>query len=115
MSVQSISLETLDDDHEEIGREMADSIQRWLDAEWMPQSIHRELGTICQQTYVTCRNQGEVDLMTIMMQTADDLNEQWDKYNADAFVNAWDITNYVSDFLTAKTGIQGCECTSKIY
>jgi hypothetical protein len=104
-------------DHEQVGQEMAESVQRWLDAEWMPQDIHGKMGQSCKRSYVKCRSELKTDdLMAIMMQVAEDLQVDWNReYNADAFVNAWDVANYVSDYLTAKSGIQGCECNAKIH
>jgi hypothetical protein len=103
------------DNHEAVGEDLAGSVQRWLDAEWMPQEVHVQMGQSCKRTYMTCREEGEVDLMALMMQTADDLTENWDQYDKDAFVNAYDISNYVSDYFTAKSGVEGCECLTKIH
>lgn len=90
MSVESVSVESLGEDHEKVGSELSGSVQRWLDAEWMPQDTHVRMGESCKKTYVDCRSKGEADLMAIMMQTADDLQEKWDEYDAEAFVNAYD-------------------------
>jgi len=113
--VESISLDTLGENHEEVGAELAGSVQRWLDAEWMPQEVHVRMGESCQRTYQQCRQDGVGDLMAVMMQVADDLQEDWRQYDKDAFVNAWDVSNYVSDYLTSKTGVEGCECSARIY
>jgi len=113
--VESISLGSLGNDHVTVGEELAGSVQRWLDAEWMPQDVHLKMGESCKQTYIKCREQGHDDLMTVMMQVADDLTENWGEYDKDAFVGAYDISNYVSDFLTAKTGVEGCDCSARIY
>jgi hypothetical protein len=104
-------------DHDQVGQEMAGSVQRWLDAEWMVQDIHVRMGASCARSYVKCRVELQTDdLMTIMMQVAEDLQKDWnDQYHKDAFVNAWDVANYVSDYLTAKSGIPGCECNAKIH
>lgn len=114
-SVQSISVEGMGDNHEEVGEDLAGSVQRWLDAEWMPQEVHVQMGKSCKRTYMQCREEGEVDLMALMMQVADDLQENWGQYDKDAFVNAYDISNYVSDYFTTKSGVEGCECVTKIY
>lgn len=53
--------------------------------------------------------------MSIMMRIASDLEADWSMYDKDAFVNAWDVANYVSDYLTKKSGSEGCECSSQIY
>lgn len=101
--------------HEDVGQELAESVQRMLDSEWMPQEIHRKIGQSVKKSYVQCRETGQSDLMTIMTTVADSLNERWDEFNADAFVNAWDVANYVSDWLTVNAGEPGCNCTQKIY
>lgn len=113
--VESLSLELMGDNHEEVGVDLAGSVQRWLDAEWMPQDVHVKMGESCKLSYVQCRKEGESDLMAIMMQVADDLSEDWGQYDKDAFVNAWDVSNYVSDYLTSKSGVEGCECAARIY
>lgn len=114
--VDSITVESLGDDHEKVGEEMKGSIQRWLDAEWMEQEVHVKMGESCKRSYIKCREEGHDDLMTIMVTIADDLQEDWyELYDADAFVNNWDIANYVSDYLTALSGSETCECSSKIH
>jgi hypothetical protein len=115
LAIASISLESLEN-HDQVGSELGGSIQRWLDAEWMIQDCHVRIGKACEATYVQCRrDEKEDDLMAIMMQVAQNLESDWKKSYDDAFVNAWDISNYVTDFLTAKLGIEGCECSTKIY
>ncbi|GAX20127.1 hypothetical protein FisN_17Lu123 [Fistulifera solaris] len=112
--VESVSVESLVD-HETVGTELSGSIQRWLDAEWMPQDVHRQMGESCKLSYLKCRQTGEHDLMTIMTTVVGDLEEKWQEYDKDAFVGPWDITNYVSDFLTERAGLERCSCSSQIY
>merc|ERR1719491_846256 len=114
LAVQSFSLELLSD-HEQVGTELAGSLQRFLDSEWMPQETHYKMGQLCKQSYIACRSEGEHDLMAVMCAIADDLEKNWEQYDADAFVNPWDCANYISDFLTMKTGVEGCECSSQIH
>ena len=116
-NVETIQLEGLGDDHDAVAKSLGASVQRWLDAEWMPQEIHAQIGTSCGESYVTCRRDHQTDdLMTIMTQVADDLTEVWyEKYDQDAFVNAWDVANYVSDYLTSEAGNESCQCSSKIH
>lgn len=73
------------------------------------------MGESAKRSYMTCREQGDVEIMSIMMQVASDLEKDWRDYDKDAFVNAWDVANYVSDYLTRRAGVEGCECSSKIY
>jgi hypothetical protein len=112
--VQVVSLKDLTD-HEADGSLMAESIVKWLDAEWMPQTVHVEMAESAKNSYISARTEGETEIMSIMMVIAEDLNKNWEKYDADAFVNAWDVSNYVSDYLTDRTGSEGCECSNKIY
>ena len=114
LAVASLTVESLHN-HDQVGSELALSVQRWLDNEWMIQNCHVRIGTACKKAYVQCRDKRENDLMVIMMSVAETLQDDWQELYDDAFVNAWDISNYVSDYLTAKVGIEGCECSAKIY
>lgn len=112
--VQTIDLEKMDDDHEKEGQLMAESIVRWLDIEWMPQQVHIDMAESAKRSYVQCREKNQSDVMDIMMQISTDLDENWAKYNDDAFINAWDIGNYCSDYLIKRSGSEGCGCASEI-
>ena len=80
----------------------------------MPQEVHVQMAQSAKSSYVSCRESGRNDLMDIMMQVSSDLESNWRQYDKDAFVNAWDIGNYVSDYLTQRSGNEGCECSSQI-
>mmetsp|Transcript_37483 Transcript_37483/g.42255 ORF Transcript_37483/g.42255 Transcript_37483/m.42255 type:complete len:204 (-) Transcript_37483:22-633(-) len=113
--VQTIDLTTIDDDHEKEGQLMADSIIAWLDAEWVPQQVHIEMAECAKQSYIDCRqNKQQHDVMDVMMQISNDLQENWSLYNDDAFINAWDIGNYCSDYLVARSGNEGCACSEVV-
>ena len=116
-NVDTIRLEGLGDDHGAVAEALGASVQRWLDAEWMPQEIHTQIGDSCGRSYIVCRRDRRTDdIMTIMTQVADDLTEVWnEKYDQDAFVNAWDVANYVSDYLTKQAGNESCECSANIH
>lgn len=109
-----VSLSSLGNDHETVGENMANSVAAWLDAEWMPQEVHVKMGLSVKSTYISCRNKGMDDVAEIMTQVTDDLYERWSDYNADAFVNAWDVGNYVADYLIAKSGSETCGCSTII-
>jgi len=81
----------------------------------MPQEVHKQMGNTAKESYVTCREMGEDDLMTIMTTIADDLTDKWDEYDADAFIGAWDIANYVSDYLVHLSGNERCDCSAEIH
>lgn len=112
--IQMVSLEGLGDDHEAVGETMAKSIAAWLDDEWLPQEVHVKMGTSVKNTYVSCRSKGIDDVAEIMTEVTDDLFERWAEYDADAFVNAWDVGNYVADYLIAKSGSETCGCSTQI-
>lgn len=112
--VEVVSLAGLGDDHEAVGENMAKSIASWLDEEWIPQEVHLKMGISVKNTYIRCRSSGLDDVAEIMTQVTDDLFDNWAEYNADAFVNAWDIGNYVADYLIAKSGSETCGCSTKI-
>jgi hypothetical protein len=130
-SVESLSLDVLGENHDEVGDGIASSVQRMLDTEWMPQTIHLKMGQQVKQSYIKVRtttnknnsngNSNDDDdddmIMTIMTTVADDLIANWKEYDQDAFVNAWDVANYVSDYLTTKVNGNdaACGCSSKIY
>lgn len=115
MAVDALSLESLGNDHAATGQALKRSVQKWLDTEFIPQQVHVQMAESCEKSYLASRLSGNDDLMTVMIQVAEDLLATWKEYDDDAFVNAWDISNYVSDYLTAQTGNEGCECSSKLY
>jgi hypothetical protein len=106
---------TLDGNHQVEGKKLAESIVRWLDAEWMPQEVHLRMAESARASYVRCRESGKTDVMDIMMEIATALDDNWQEYDADAFVNAWEVGNYCADYLTKKSGNEGCECSSEIF
>ena len=73
------------------------------------------MGDSAKRSYVKARQEGDDDIMSIMMKVIDDLNNDWDKYNADAFINAFDIGNYVSDYLIQVSGNESCACNTDVH
>ena len=117
--VQTVDLSAaggkLSDDHDAEGQLMANSVIAWLDSEWIPQEVHVKMAESAKTSYVRCRESDTNDVMDIMMQISTDLDANWAKYNDDAFVNAWDIGNYCSDYLIKRSGAESCECSSEIF
>lgn len=113
-AVETVSLESLEN-HEDEGTLMAESITKWLDDEWIPQDVHIRMAESAKKSYISCRESGQSDVMDILMQISNDLEANWQDYDADAFVNAWDIGNYAADYLIKRSGNEGCECSSAIY
>jgi hypothetical protein len=73
------------------------------------------MGDSAKKSYIECRESGQDEVADIMMKVADDLTANWKQYDKDAFVNAWDVGNYVSDYLVKRSGNEGCECSSEIH
>jgi len=90
------------------------SLAAHLDNEWMPQEVHSKMGEVCKQAYIQCREKGDHDISSIMLKIAEDLEERWDDFDADAFVNAYDIGNYVADYLTQRVGLESLACSNEI-
>jgi len=59
---------------------------------------------------VEAREGGENDAMGVMVFISEGLEKRWSKFSDDAFVNAWDIGNYISDYLVSKVSSDGCAC-----
>ena len=114
--IEVVSLETLSSDHEAEGNRMALSLAGWLDQEWMPQQVHKDMAESAKQSYIKCRLAGENDIMSVMYQVGHDLESNWKQYDdAGSFVNALDVSNYVSDYLNDRTGNESCECSAQIF
>ena len=73
------------------------------------------MGNCAKKSYIASRERGETDIMSIMMNVGNDLEKDWQLYDKDAFNNAWDVANYVSDYLTERAGIEGCSCNYQIH
>ena len=113
-AIETVSLDNLQD-HEEDGTKLAESITKWLDQEWIPQQVHIDMAMSAKKSYIECRAAGRDDVGDILMQVSDDLSENWHElYHQDAFVNPWDIANYVSDYLIKASGNEGCACSEAI-
>jgi hypothetical protein len=115
LGVETLSIRSLDQDHDTEGLRMATSVALWLDREWMPLEVHREIANSVRDSYVVARNANEHEVAVIMFKIAQDLEVQWTDFDQKgAFTNAWDVANYVSDYLAYRIGIQGCECSAKV-
>jgi len=114
MAVEEDLLDNLTD-HDDEGSRLANSIAGWLDEEWMPQEVHVRMGESAKRSFITARESGVNTIAPIMMSVAGDLEANWAEYDDDAFVNAWDIGNYVADYLMDRVGNEGCGCSAKIY
>mmetsp|Transcript_12783 Transcript_12783/g.12433 ORF Transcript_12783/g.12433 Transcript_12783/m.12433 type:complete len:414 (+) Transcript_12783:111-1352(+) len=96
---------------EQDGNFLKESIQVWLDEEYIPQSCHEDLGNKVKKVYVTNRSKGISDLGEMMMDVGTSL-ESYDM--GDAFVGPWDVANKVSDFLMVRLEREICACAGDL-
>ena len=76
-----VTLNSLSDTHAD-GIFLKESIQRWLDEEYIPQDVHEELGEEVRKVYVTKRNAGDIpiDFMLVCHMLENDLESKfWPK------------------------------------
>ena len=98
-------------DFNEVGIFLGNSIQKWLDDEYIPLNVHKVIGDNVKQTYLFQRIAGVNDLGEMMMDIGTsletvDMNE--------AFVNAWDVANKVSDLLMIKLDRELSACSGDL-
>jgi len=93
---------------------MSASLAQWLDQEWIPQDVHLRMAECAKESYVNSRLSGETDVMSIMMSVSESLESRWSEFSDDSFVSAWDVGNYVADYLTLRAGVETCACSAKV-
>lgn len=93
------------------GNYLKNSIIKWLDNEYIVQPIHIEIGKEVEKIYIQERFLGVKDLGEMLMQVGTYL-ESFDMDNA--FVNAWDIANKVSDLLMIRLKRELCSCSGDL-
>jgi hypothetical protein len=89
MGVSLTTLKQVDKD----GKWLGESIQSWLDKEWIVMDFHRKLGLEVESIYIAQRAKGVDDLGDMLMEVGTTL-EMFDM--GEAFVGAWDVGNKVN-------------------
>lgn len=87
------------------------SIATWLDKEYIPMQIHKEIGDIVEDIYISTRNDNICDLGELLMNIGTRL-EAFDM--SPSFVNAWDVGNKASDLVMLMLDRELCTCSSTI-
>uniref|UniRef100_A0A6U2FXN0 Uncharacterized protein n=1 Tax=Hemiselmis andersenii TaxID=464988 RepID=A0A6U2FXN0_HEMAN len=95
----------------EVSAWLSDEVRQWLDDEWIPRDIHREIGEIAAGAYESARERGINEAGDILMEVANTMMGV-DLYEAD--VGAFDIANKVTDLLLINDGRDVC-CTVQPY
>lgn len=78
--------------HQEDALWIGETVQSWLDQEYIALPVHRKIGEVVQRVYLEQRREGVNDLGEMLMKMGSSL-ETFDL--EDAFVGPWDIANKV--------------------
>ena len=84
-----------------------DEITAWLDDEWIPRQIHREIAIRASNTIKESWMREDKEITSILFNVANDLST-FDMRESD--VNAWDIANKASDLMLQSMG-RFCSCS----
>lgn len=83
-------------------------IAMWLDEEWTPLDIHKQLGDAAGDAYVQCRQQGDDDMSSLVL----GLSNQLLPFNyRETFTDAFEVANKVVEMLMMRAGVDVC-CTT---
>ena len=84
-----------------------------LDREWIEQDCHRVLGRRARESYASARAAGLDDIGGILQHVGEALTSDAEGFD-EAYVGPWDVANFVSDVLMARTSGDDdrCACSS---
>uniref|UniRef100_A0A7S0HU19 Uncharacterized protein n=1 Tax=Hanusia phi TaxID=3032 RepID=A0A7S0HU19_9CRYP len=86
---------------------LQDEITAWLDDEWIPRQIHRDIAIRASKTIKESWDRGDKEITSMLFNIANDLST-FDMRESD--VNAWDIANKASDLMLQSMG-RFCSCS----
>ena len=109
--VLPINVEALDD--EMTGKLIEAELVDMLDREWIEQDCHRVLGRRARESYASARAAGLDDIGGILQHVGEALTSDAEGFD-EAYVGPWDVANFVSDVLMARTSGDDdrCACSS---
>jgi len=109
--VLPINVEALDD--ELTGKLIEAELVDMLDREWIEQDCHRVLGRRARESYASARAAGLDDIGGILQHVGEALTSDAEGFD-EAYVGPWDVANFVSDVLMARTSGDDdrCACSS---
>lgn len=83
-------------------------IALWLDEEWTPLDVHKQLGKAAGDAYVKCRQQGDADMSSLVLGLSNELLA----FNyRETFTDAFEVANKVVEMLMMRSGVDVC-CTT---
>ena len=77
----------------------------WLDEEFLPEPVNRDIASRASRVYVRQRMEGENDVGSIVLAVITEM-QAFDFSNS--FYSEFAVANAVSDILLASMGIDGC-------
>lgn len=81
----------------------------WLDEEWTPLEVHKDLGMAAAEAYGTARAMGQQDMSDVLLAMSSELL----KFNyRETFTDAFEVSNKVVEMLMMRAGHDVC-CTSR--
>ena len=109
--VVPINVDKLDDDL--TGKLIEAELVDMLDREWIEQDCHRVLGRRARESYASARAAGLDDIGGILQHVGEALTSDAEGFD-EAYVGPWDVANFVSDVLMARTSGDDdrCACSS---
>lgn len=109
--VAPINVDKLDDDL--TGKLIEAELVDMLDREWIEQDCHRVLGRRARESYASARAAGLDDIGGILQHVGEALTSDAEGFD-EAYVGPWDVANFVSDVLMARTSGDDdrCACSS---
>ena len=105
--VAPINVETLDD--EVTSKLIEVELIEMLDREWIEQECHRVLGRRARESFLRARAQGLDDIGGILQHVGEELTSDTEGFD-EAFVGPWDVANFISDVLMARTSGDDDRC-----
>lgn len=85
---------------------IAERIRVWLDEEWEPLEVHRQLGEEAAAIYKQLRNSGEDDLGSLLLGLGDGLRAF--EYS-ETYTGPFEVANKVAELLMVRMGREvGC-------
>lgn len=87
------------------GQWLRNTLQAWLDREFIPEQVNQEIAQRASQIYVRHRMEGENDLGSLVIAIVTEM-QAFDFSNS--FYSEFAIANAVSDLLLESLGIERC-------
>ncbi|WP_204106811.1 MULTISPECIES: hypothetical protein [Spirulina sp. CCY15215] len=92
-------------DHQKEGEWLLQTLQTWLDHEFLPEPVNREIARRASQIFVRQRLEGENDLGSLVIAIVTEMQE-FDF--SQSFYGEFAVANAVSDLILESLGIDRC-------